>query len=80
MDGELEEDLRAKEEELSKVKQERDELRETLKTVESKLSELQSKNNVSTQTSQYILCVCVPLHVVCTHTYYNTDLVFIVQH
>lgn len=39
--------LQAKEEELTKVVEERDELKDQLKSAESKLEDLKSKNNVS---------------------------------
>lgn len=59
-----EEVVQAKEEELAKAVEERDELKCTLKSAENKLEELKGKNNVSHSCYMYI-DVCVFVYNVC---------------
>ena len=59
MDSHHEEVLQAKEEELARSLEERDELKGKLKSAESKLNDLQGKNNVRMVCVCLCVCVCV---------------------
>ena len=60
-----EEVVRGKEEELAKVKEENDELKEELKQTRAKLDDLKTKNDVS---SMFYYSTCIDMHCVCECT------------